>query len=171
MKPASCSCPHRRRVGAICRGLCACLVFLLLGGPFTAGVAHAQADDIGTVKTLSGSAEIRRGAQTVRAEVGSAVKRGDVVRTASASTVGITLRDNTLLSAGANSELSLDKFRFDAVTQKGEMETTLKKGSLSGISGAVVKNSPDAVKFKTTTVTLGVRGTSFIIEAADRGEK
>lgn len=142
---------------------------LVAVGTLAVGGVWAQSEDIGTVKTTSGSVEIRRGAQAVRAEAGSAVRRGDVVKTAAASTVGITLRDGTLLSAGPNSDLVLDKFRFDAVTQKGEMEATLKKGSLAGISGAVVKNSPDAVKFKTSSITLGVRGTSFIVEAADRG--
>lgn len=165
MRSGVVSLPRLAPQGAACLAMVFAFVFV------TTPSVWAQADDIGTVKTLTGSAEIRRGAQSVRAEIGSAVKRGDVVRTAAASTVGITLRDNTILSAGANSELALDKFRFDAVTQKGEMETTLKKGTLSGISGAVVKNSPDAVKFKTSTVTLGVRGTSFIIEAADRGEQ
>ena len=35
------------------------------------------------------------------------------------------------------------------------------------ISGKVAKANPDAVRFNTGTVTLGVRGTEFIIEAGE----
>lgn len=129
-----------------------------------------DADDIGMVKSIQGVVEVKRGSETLKAEPGMALKQADVIQTGANSTVGITLRDSAILSAGANSILRLDKFAFDAKTQKGEMETTLRRGSLAGISGAIAKNSPDAVRFKTATLTLGVRGTEFIIEAADRVE-
>lgn len=130
----------------------------------------ADANDVGMVKSLSGLAEIKRGTQSLKAEIGMLLKLSDVVQTGANSTVGISMRDNAILSAGPNSVLRLDKFVFDSKTQKGEMEATLQRGSLAGISGAIAKNSPEAVRFKTSTLTLGVRGTEFIIEAAERGE-
>jgi hypothetical protein len=84
--------------------------------------------------------------------------------------VGITLRDNTVLSAGPNSTLALEKFAFDPTTHAGAIDATLKRGTLSVISGKIAKASPDAVTFRTPTTTLGVRGTEFVIEAADRGD-
>jgi hypothetical protein len=129
-----------------------------------------DADEAGMIKTVSGNVLIQRGADSMQAVPGMMVKSQDVVQTAKQSTVGIMLRDNSMLSAGPESELRLDKFNFDAKTQKGEVQTTLKRGSLAGISGAIAKHSPEAVSFKTSSLTLGVRGTKFIIEAADKGD-
>jgi hypothetical protein len=86
------------------------------------------------------------------------------------SFVGITLRDNTQLSAGANTILDLNKFAFDTTTQDGVLEASIKRGSLAVISGKLAKANPDAVRFSTPTTTLGVRGTAFIIEVGDKGE-
>jgi hypothetical protein len=130
----------------------------------------ADTDDAGMIKTVSGNVMIKRGADSLQAAPGMMVKSLDVVQTAKQSTVGIMLCDNSMLSAGPESELRLDKFNFDSKTQKGEVATTLKRGSLAGISGAIAKHSPEAVRFKTASLTLGVRGTKFIIEAADRGD-
>jgi len=81
------------------------------------------------------------------------------------------LRDNTQLSAGDNSILELNTFSFNTTTHAGKLDATVKRGTLSVISGKLAKSNPDAVKFNTSAVTLGVRGTAFIIEAADREGK
>lgn len=134
----------------------------------TSGQACAlKTDDAGMIKSTSGSVTLQRGAATLKATPGMAVKRADILRTGPSGLVGVTLLDNTLISAGPNSELSLDRFQFDSKTQKGELQATLKHGSLSSISGTIAKTSPDAVRFKTSSMTLGVRGTRFILEATE----
>ncbi len=80
--------------------------------------------------------------------------------------MGITLRDSTSLTAGANTVLTLDRYEFNSTTHAGAMQASLQKGSLAVISGKLPKASPDSVRFQTSSVTLGVRGTSFIIESA-----
>jgi hypothetical protein len=131
------------------------------------GNAWAQVD-AGTVKTVKGTVTIERGTQTLPAAAGVKVIAKDRVVTGAQSSVGITLRDNTMLSAGPNSSLSLDKFAFNPTTYAGEIDASLKRGTLAVISGKVAKTSSDSVVFRTPTVTLGVRGTEFVIEAADR---
>ncbi len=79
--------------------------------------------------------------------------------------VGITLRDNTLLSAGPNSAIDLNKFVFDSTTHAGAIDATVRRGSLSVISGKIAKATPEAVRFSAPGMTLGVRGTSFLIDA------
>jgi hypothetical protein len=46
------------------------------------------------------------------------------------------------------------------------MDTSLKRGTLSVVSGKIAKQSPESVRFSTPTTTLGVRGTEFVIEVA-----
>jgi hypothetical protein len=128
--------------------------------------AGTEPDSIGTIKNAAGTAEILRGSERLKAQAGLALHAEDIVKTGANSTTGLTLKDNTVLSVGANSQLHLDKFKFDPQSRKGEIQTTLKHGSLASISGAIAKASPEAVAFKTPSMTLGVRGTEFIIETA-----
>jgi hypothetical protein len=132
--------------------------------------AAFAADEAGTVKTAKGSVAIERGEQKLPVAVGSKVLAADRVVTGADSSVGITLRDNTLLSAGPNSVLSLDRFSFDATTHAGAVDATLKRGTLAVISGKIAKADANSARFRTPTATLGVRGTEFVIEVAGPGK-
>ena len=79
--------------------------------------------------------------------------------------MGIMLRDNTMLSAGPNSSLQMNKFAFDTTTNAGVIDASVKRGTVAVISGKIAKSTPENVSFSTPTMTLGVRGTEFIIEA------
>lgn len=129
------------------------------------------AGEAGTVKTLKGSVSIVRAGERVPAVIGTTVFAADKVVTEADGAVGITLRDNSRLSAGPNSVLALDKFSFDSTTHAGELNATVKKGTLSVISGKLAAASPQSVTFNTPTAMLGVRGTEFVIEVADRGDQ
>lgn len=125
----------------------------------------AIAPAAGTIKTSRGSAQIERQGAKLRAEVGSAVNVNDRIITGADGAVGITLRDNTMLSAGPNSTLDLNKFAFNTTTHAGELNASVKRGTLAVVSGKIAKASPDNVSFSTPTISLGVRGTEFVIDA------
>ncbi len=122
-------------------------------------------DDAGLVKNVKGDATIERGAQKISVKPGTRLLVSDRVITGANSSVGITLHDGTLLSAGPNSTLTLNKFEFDNTTNKGALDASLKRGTLAVVSGKLSKSSPDAVKYHTPTSILGVRGTEFLLEA------
>ncbi len=122
-------------------------------------------DIAGTIKSSKGEASIVRDADRLPASVGASVLVSDAIETGEDGTVGITLKDNTRLTAGPNSELDINKFTFNTSTYKGSIDASLKRGTLGVISGKVAKASPGQVRFSTPTVTLGVRGTRFIMEA------
>jgi hypothetical protein len=77
------------------------------------------------------------------------------------------MEDDSLLSAGPNSTVTLDRYAFDPTTREGQFETTLQKGSLAVISGRIAKQSPEAMKVRTPSSILGVRGTEFVVSAND----
>ncbi|RFU49843.1 FecR domain-containing protein [Paraburkholderia sp. DHOC27] len=128
-------------------------------------------DAAGVVKTLKGTVQIERPAGNAGAAVGSEVYGSDRIVTGPLSSVGITLRDSTQLSAGADTVLELNKFAFNTTTHDGVLDATVKRGSLAVISGKLAKANPDAVRFSTPTTTLGVRGTEFIIEVGGKGDE
>ena len=132
------------------------------------GQAAWSADEAGMVKVSKGNVTIDRAGQRLEAPVGTRILVSDRVLTGAESSVGITLRDNTVLSAGPNSALDLNKFAFNSTTNTGAIDATVKRGTVSVISGKIAKASPDAVRFSAPGMTLGVRGTSFIIDAGQQ---
>ena len=126
-----------------------------------AGVAGAA--DIGQIKVAKGQVSIERSGQTLPGEVGARLQPADVLKTGADGSVGVTMSDNSLLSAGPNSVLVLDRYEFDSTTSQGQFDASLQKGSLSVISGRIAKQSPDAMKVRTPSSILGVRGTEFVV--------
>lgn len=124
-----------------------------------------SADVAGTVKVSKGQVMVERNEQQLPAPVGTTIYSSDRVLTGADGSVGITLRDNTQLSAGPNSTLELDKFSFDSTTNAGVIDAKVRRGTLSVISGKIAKASPEAVRFSAPGMTLGVRGTRFVIDA------
>jgi hypothetical protein len=132
--------------------------------------APAEAQEAGRVKVSKGTVQIERSGQKLPATVGATVQSGDVVTTGADGSVGITFLDNSLLSAGPNSVLAIDRFAFDTTTHQGAFESSLQKGTLAVVSGKLAKASPDAMKVKTPAAVLGVRGTEFLVRTGDGKE-
>ena len=131
-----------------------------------AGVACA-AESAGVVKIATGTVAIERTGERHAAVIGERVLVGDRIVTGRDGAVGITLRDNTLLSAGADSILVIDQFLFNSTTHAGEIDASVKRGTVAVISGKIAKQSPEAVRFRTPNAILGVRGTAFVIDVGD----
>jgi len=148
-----------------CSLLLAALVASMLLAAGLPSLARAQ--EAGHVKVSRGMVQIERGGQKLPAAVGAVVQAGDVVTTGADGSVGITFLDNSLLSAGPNSVLAIDRFAFDPTTHQGAFESSLRKGTLAVVSGKLAKASPDAVKVKTPAAVLGVRGTEFLVRTGE----
>jgi len=141
-------------------------VVALIALAVSPGVAPAQVDDVGMVKVVKGDVHIERGGQKVPAAVGTRVRQGDVLVTGANGSVGVAFLDNSLLSTGPNSTLSIDRFAFDKTTHAGSFETSLRQGTLAAVTGKIAKQSPDAMKVRTPAAVLGARGTEFIARTA-----
>jgi len=139
------------------------LIALMLPMVLAVAVAVAAAEDAGQIKVSKGSAQIERSGQKLPASVGHVVQQGDVVITGSDGSVGITFRDNSLVSIGPDSVLAIDRFVFNSTTHQGNFDSTLKQGTLAVVSGKLAKQSPESMKVKTPAAILGVRGTEFLV--------
>ena len=126
----------------------------------------AQAE-VGQIKVAKGQVSVDRNGQVLPGQVGMLLEAADVVKTGSDGSVGITMRDNSLLSAGPNSILALDRFEFDPTTSQGRFDAQLRRGTLSVVSGRIAKQSPEAMTVRTPSAVLGVRGTEFVLAADD----
>jgi hypothetical protein len=129
--------------------------------------AAGWASDIGQVKVMTGTVHLERDGKRLPVQAGTAVRQSDTLVTGEDGTVGVTFSDNSLLSAGPNSVLAIERYAFDSTTHAGQFDANLKKGSLAVISGKMVKQSPDAMRVRTPTSIMGVRGTEFVVRVSD----
>jgi hypothetical protein len=127
----------------------------------------AAADDAGQIKSARGNAQIERDGQRIAAVPGVHIRQSDSIVTGDDGTVGVTLADNSLLSIGPNTVMSLDQYAFDTTTHEGKMDASLKKGTLAVISGKLVKQTPGAMRIHTPASIMGVRGTKFIVHVSE----
>ena len=134
---------------------------------FSGLAALASAAEIGQIKTSRGQVTVEREGHALTASVGMRLQTSDTVKTGADGSVGITMDDDSLLSAGPDSVLSLDRYTFDPTTNQGRFDASLNKGTLAVISGRMAKQAPDAMTVRTPTAILGVRGTEFVVSAND----
>jgi hypothetical protein len=125
------------------------------------------AADAGRIKVAKGTVSIERDGKKLPATVGAAVQQQDTVVTGADGAVGITFQDNSMLSAGPNSVLTIDKYVYDRTTNKGEFQSSLKQGTLAAVSGKMVKQAPESMRVKTPAAIMGVRGTEFVVRVTE----
>jgi hypothetical protein len=129
--------------------------------------AAAATADAGTIKSVRGQVTVERAGKSVEVQVGDPVFEGDRVRVRGDGSVGISLRDETLISLGPNSNLVIDAYAYNPTTREGAVETSILKGTLRYVTGLIGRLNPAAIKVKTPTATVGIRGTDFIVEVPD----
>lgn len=137
-------------------------LLLMLGG------GGVPATEVATIKVLRGTVSVERNGQVLPGNLGLALEEADQVVTGADSALGMTFQDNSLLSLGPNSRLTVDRFQFNSTTHDGTFETSLKQGKLAVVSGKIAKHKEDAMKVRTPSSIIGVRGTEFVVEVAAR---
>jgi len=143
------------------------LVFILTLLAACGSVAEADNSQVAQIKTVSGQAEIVRNGARTAAKIGDPLYEKDTIETGGDGAIGITFIDNTVMSSGPNSEIVLEDYKFNSSNFKGSMLTDMNRGTVSMISGDIARSTPGAMKVKTPTAILGVRGTRFVIEVKD----
>lgn len=129
----------------------------------TAGFAN----DVGQIKNVSGTVHIERGTLRAVATPGMNLRQSDTVVTGADGAVGVTFLDNSLVSLGPDSVMVIDQYVFDSTTHAGKFDANLKKGTLAVVSGKMVKQSPDAMRVRTPSSIMGVRGTEFVVRVGE----
>jgi hypothetical protein len=147
----------------ICRNILSLAVLLTVLANFGA-VASADNSQVAQIKTVSGQAEIVRNGARNAAKIGDPLYEKDTIETGADGSIGITFIDNTVMSSGPNSQIVLEDYKFNSSNFTGSMLTDMNRGTISMVSGDIARSTPGAMKVKTPTALLGVRGTRFVIE-------
>ena len=140
---------------------CAFLIALLVALPASAA---PTGELIGHIHKIEGSASIMRDGATVPGVLGGDLYRGDVVRTGKPGAVGLVLTDDTTVSLGSGSELSLNNYEFAPKEGHFGLLLQMVKGTFSYVSGQIAKLAPESARIQTPDATIAIRGTKLLIE-------
>jgi hypothetical protein len=130
------------------------LVSLALTGALLALPAATQVPDIGVAASITNKVDGLVGQQTKPVVIGDRVFENEVIRTGTNSKGQLLFRDETALTIGPDSEITLDKFVYNGQANTISLNAT--KGVFRFISGSAPKQ---AYEIKTPSATVGVRGT------------
>ncbi|MGE5752022.1 MAG: FecR domain-containing protein [Deltaproteobacteria bacterium] len=133
------------------------------------GLPPSGEDNIGVIRNSTGIANITRGEKVLQAAAGTKLHAGDTLTTGSDGSLGIILRDNSLLSLGPDSQFVLKNFSFTPAEGKIGLLARISKGSMAYVSGLIGKISPQSVRFETPVASIGIRGTYFAVKVEEPG--
>lgn len=135
---------------------------------FSTSVAEAQTVAAGIAKIVTGDVRVSDAQGERVLKSGDAVFENTRLIAGKQSSASVVLRDGTTLVLSENSQFNIQKFTFDATTQDGGMLINLFQGSMRMLTGLIAKINPDAIQVKTKTLSVGIRGTDFIVDTEDK---
>jgi len=133
---------------------------ILLVVALCAGMVRAQ--EVGTVASLEGQAEIGRGGTWQPATVGAAIHTGDELRTGTPGHLRIVFQDDSVVTISDGSHLVVDQQVFDPNRGVARSLLELLRGKVRSLVGEYYHTVGNTYEVKTPTAVCGVRGTEFV---------
>ncbi len=125
----------------------------------------APPESIGTVVSLQGSATVMRANATKPLKLKDEIFSGDTLRTSANSTLGITLDDETTFNLGASATMVMDNLVYQSGGTANAGLFNVARGTVAFVAGQIARTG--TMQIATPTATLGIRGTTGVIEVPD----
>ena len=94
---------------------------------------------------------------------GSKIYFGDTIIVKEKSNAQILLLDETALTVGEKSELTIDDFVYDPQSKVGKIVSNIKVGTVRIVTGEISNQNPENLKVNIPTGSVGARGTEFVV--------
>jgi hypothetical protein len=136
--------------------------------PLPAAASPAPAvspDSIGSVATVQGSATVTRANATAPLKVGDEIFNGDTLRTGPNAALGVTLDDETTFNLGGSATMVMDNLVYESGGKSNAGLFNVARGTVAFFAGQVAHTGD--MRITTPTATLGVRGTTGVIDVPD----
>ena len=130
-----------------------------------ATAADAPEEPIGNVATVVGSASVIRNDKTTPLKIKDDIYLNDVVQTAANSALGITFIDATTFNLKASTKITIDNFVYEDGGKSNAAIFDVAKGTAAFVAASVAKTGD--MKITTPTATLGIRGTTGLVEVPE----
>jgi hypothetical protein len=125
----------------------------------------ANDEPIGNVATLTGSATVTRNNTPTPLKVQDDIFLNDVLQTSANSTLGVTFNDATTFNLTANAAIAVDNYVYAEGGQQNAALFDIAKGTVAFVAAEVAHTGD--MKISTPTATLGIRGTTGLVEVPD----
>jgi hypothetical protein len=130
-----------------------------------ATAADAPEEPIGNVATVTGSASVIRNDKTTPLKVKDEIYLNDVVQTGVNSALGITFIDATTFNLKASTKITIDNYVYEDGGKSNAAIFDVAKGTAAFVAASVAKTGD--MKITTPTATLGIRGTTGLVEVPE----
>ena len=133
-----------------------------------AQAADAQApgdEPIGNVAALTGIATVIRKKDSIALKLKDDIFQNDVLQTSANSTLGVTFNDATTFNLTANARITVDNYVYEDGGKQNAALFDVARGTVAFVAAAVAKTGD--MKISTPTATMGIRGTSGLIEVPE----
>jgi len=130
-----------------------------------ATAADAPEEPIGNVATVTGSASVIRNDKTTPLKVKDDIYLNDVVQTGANSALGITFIDATTFNLKASTRITIDNYVYEDGGKSNAAIFDVAKGTAAFVAASVAKTGD--MKITTPTATLGIRGTTGLVEVPE----
>ncbi|MBC3907232.1 FecR family protein [Undibacterium umbellatum] len=120
----------------------------------------------GTVTHLSGPLIAKKADGAVKVlSLQSAIEQGDTLIAEKDTYARIKFADNSEIVLRPNTQIKIDQFSFEEDKPNNDGFTmTLVKGGLRAVTGLLGKRNKERFGLNTPTASIGIRGTTFIVE-------
>jgi FecR-like protein len=134
--------------------------------PAAAADPQTSADEpIGNVATLTGSATVVRNKNSLPLKLKDDIYLNDELQTSANSTLGITFNDSTTFNLTANAKITVDNYIYEDGGKQNAALFDITRGTVAFVAAAVAKTGD--MKISTPTATLGIRGTTGLVEVPE----
>jgi len=125
----------------------------------------ANGEPIGNVATLTGSATVTRNNTPTPLKLQDDIYLNDVLQTSANSTLGVTFSDATTFNLTANATITVDNFVYEEGGKQNAALFDVARGTVAFAAAAVAKSGD--MKISTPSATLGIRGTTGLVEVPE----
>ncbi|HEY0235830.1 MAG TPA: FecR domain-containing protein [Afipia sp.] len=133
--------------------------------PAASSILPPAGDPVGNVATLTGSATISRFGNSTPLKTNDDIYLGDTLQTDADSALGVTFTDDTTFKLSANARIVVNKYLYEEGGKNNSALFNVARGTVAFVASAVAKTGD--MKIATPTATLGIRGTTGVIDVPD----
>lgn len=152
---------------AVCSRRTGAFLLALAAFPMLFAPGLAQKISVGQTAAVVRVVEGKYESDLRKLAVADPVFQNELISTLADSASKIRFSDDTILTVGPNSKVTLDSFVFDPEAKNSKMVVNTAVGVARFVTGRM--GSP-AYQIKTPTATIGVRGTVITVSVEENGD-
>ncbi|RTL51906.1 MAG: iron dicitrate transport regulator FecR [Bradyrhizobiaceae bacterium] len=134
-------------------------------GAAASNILPPAGDPVGNIATLTGSATVSRFGKSSPLKTDDDIYMGDTLQTGANSALSVTFTDDTTFKLSASARIVVNKYLYEEGGKNNAALYNVARGTVAFVASAVAKTGD--MKIATPTATLGIRGTTGVIDVPD----